>query len=707
MHNKLKLVLLNASLSIGLMNTSFAELPKASELNQTFSNQKQIQPSLNKQKTATTKKLKKSTKLWNLHQADIKSVIEAVSKTTGKNFLIDPRVQGKISIVSSKAINADELYQVFLSMLQVAGFAAIPNNNVVKIVPNIDARSISSQPFNTLNRSQGDEMVVHVVPIKYVSSEQLVPVIRPLMPQWSNVSAYGPSNSLILSGRAANIHRLVEIIEKVDTPNSNGIDAVSLEHALAMDVVSTIKALLDNQKNRSFQRNITLAADDQSNTILISGSQTERLRIRLLISKLDNKKAYNGDNTEVVYLRFLKAQDLIPILSGIAKANFSGNVGTTVGSITLPVLDTSTPTNANGNGNGNGADNDNTQVATLPQNNNANIASNTQAGSDSSEGNSKPKVHIIAEPNTNAIILSAPNALMRTLKSIITKLDTRPSQVMVEAMITEIDEDDVNHLGFEWGMVNNNQFRPGFAIISSHMSINNFQAQLNALVRMNKANILSTPSVVVLDNRQAKILIGKQISIQESTNPNSTNGNGNPYATFSRKNVALHLYVKPQISQGNSIQLQIDHGNDTLQNEDSDAVTNGTPVINTSSIQTSVLVNSGDVLVLGGLIQNGRRQIGNKIPILGDLPGLGELFQNNAKGKSKKVLMVFIRPIILNSNKKELQVTNSKYLNLRENQLELMRTEPYDADNHDMVLKPLQKRALLPKPFQAKGSKTA
>lgn len=695
MHNKLKLILLNASLSLGLINISFADLPKASELKQDFSKQPQ--------KTIPVKKQKKATRLWNLHQADIKSVIEAVSKTTGKNFLIDPRVQGKISIVSSKAINADELYQVFLSMLQVAGFAAIPNNNVVKIVPNIDARSISSQPFNTLNRSQGDEMVVHVVPIKHVSSEQLVPVIRPLMPQWSNVSAYGPSNSLILSGRASNIHHLVEIIEKVDTPNGNGIDAVTLEHALAMDVVSTIKALLESQKNRSFQRNVTLAADDQSNTILLSGSQTERLRIRLLISKLDNKKAYNGDNTEVVYLRFLKAQDLIPILSGIAKANFSGNVGTTVGSITLPVLDTSTPTNTSGNT----YDNENPQVTTQPQNNNANIASNTQAGSDSSEGSSKPKVHIIAEPNTNAIILSAPNALMRTLKSIITKLDTRPSQVMVEAMITEIDEDDVNHLGFEWGMVNNNQFRPGFAIISSHMSINNFQAQLNALVRMNKANILSTPSVVVLDNRQAKILIGKQISIQESTNPNTTNGNGNPYTTFSRKNVALHLYVKPQISQGNSIQLQIDHGNDTLQNEDSDAVTNGTPVINTSSIQTSVLVNSGDVLVLGGLIQNGRRQIGNKIPILGDLPGVGELFQNNAKGKSKKVLMVFIRPIILNSNKKELQVTNSKYFNLRENQLELMREEAYDEDSHDMVLKPLKKRAQLPKPFQAKGSKTA
>ncbi len=701
MQTKLRNTFLCCCLSIGLISTAQAVLPKSSDLKTDLT---QTLPSVvsKKIKTNSRKTLtQKTTKLWNLHQASIRSVIEAVSKSTGKNFLIDPRVQGKVSIVSTKAINSDELYQVFLSVLQVAGFAAIPTGDIIKIIPNIDARSTSSNDAQILKKANGDDMVVHVVPVKYVSAEQLVPVIRPLMPQWSNVSAYSPSNALILSGRANNIQRLVEIIEKVDTPNSNGIDAVSLEHALAMDVVSTIKALMEGQKNRAYQRNATLATDDMSNTILISGPQTERLRIRLLINKLDNKKAYNGDNTEVIYLRFLKAQDILPILSGVAKANFSGSVGTTIGSITLPTLDTSTPSN----GLSAGADTEsNASENSAPQTNNTSVASNTQNGIETSEGNSKPKVQIIAEPNTNAIILSAPNALMRTLKNIITKLDTRPSQVMVEAMITEIDESDVNNLGFEWGMVNENQFKPGFAIISSHMSISNFQAQLHALVRLNKANILSTPSVVVLDNRQAKILIGQQISIQESTTPSTTSG-GSPFTTYSRKNVALHLYVKPQISQGNSIQMQIDHGNDTLQNEES--ATTGLPVINTSSIQTSVLVNSGDVLVLGGLVQNGRRQTGNKIPILGDLPGLGELFQNNARAKSKKVLMVFIRPIILNSNKKELQVTNNKYMNLRQEQLELMRDEAFNADNKEMILKPLAKRMKLPKPFHLLSRKTS
>ena len=642
-------------------------------------------------------KAKQPTKLWNLRQANIRSVIQAVSQTTGKNFLIDPRVHGKISIVSSKAINSDELYQVFLSMLQVSGFAAIQSGDIIKIIPNIDARSTGStkQFFN--KNSSGDEMIVQIVPIKYVSAEQLVPVLRPLMPQWSNVSAYGPSNMLILSGRASNIHKLSYLIEQVDNSSSNGIDAVSLKHALAMDIVATIKSLMDSQKGHNNKRVATIAADDQSNTILISGPKTERLRIRLLINKLDSKNAYNGDNTEVIYLKYLKAQDILPILSGVAKANFSGNVATTLGTITMKPLDTTTPNN--GLGGDDQADSSNSQTETQPTQNNSAIASNTQASSEQSEGNSKPRVQIIAEPNTNSVILSAPQSLMRTLKKIIFKLDARPSQVLVEALITEIDERDINNLGLEWGMINGTAFQAGFALINTATRLSNFQAQLTALVTTRKANILSTPSVVVLDNRQAKILVGQQISIQDSSVPSANNGTV-PYNTFKRQNVALHLYVRPQIGAGNSIQLQIDHGNDTLPNDTN--ATGGTPVINTSSIQTSVLVNSGDILVLGGLVQHGRQAEGKKIPILGDIPGIGELFQRNSHTKAKKILMVFIRPIILNSAKTGLQVTGSKYFNLRKKQLKWMQDYPYEKDNKDMIFKPMEKSAVLPLPFPIK-----
>lgn len=639
-------------------------------------------------------------RLWNLRQADIRSVINEVAKETGKNFIIDPRVQGKISIISGKPINAAELYPVFLSMLQVSGFAAIPSGKVIKIIPNIDARSQASDLRSRKGFGRGDEMVVQVVPVEYVSSEQLVPILRPLMPQWSNVAAYGPSNMLILSGRADNIKRLAYIIHQVDSSSSNGIDMVPLRNALAMDVVSTIKSLLDSQKSRSYQRHATVAADDKSNTILISGSKTERLRIRILISQLDRRNRNNSGNTDVVYLRYLRAQDLIPILAGVAKANFSGSVGTAIGTVTTPTLDSSTPVSGDSGSNNNSETPAPQQVS---QNADAGgISPNTQASSSSSEGDKKPKVQIIAEPNTNSIIISAPIAVMRTLKNIIAKLDTRPAQVLVEALIAEIDENDVNQLRIDWGMVTNTNgteaFNPGFAIINSRTRLSQFQVQLKALVSNKRANILSTPSVVVLDNRQAKILVGKEVSVQDSTYPGTGTGGGvaNPYSTFTRQNVALHLYVRPQISQGNSIQLQIDHGNDTL--ADAASATNGRPVINKSSILTSVLVNSGDLLVLGGLVQNGLQKNNDHIPIIGDLPGVGELFQSNKRIRDKKVLMVFIRPIILSSERNNLQVTGSKYQSIRSEQLTWLQKEPFHKDNKELVLKPL-KKLKLPPPF--------
>ncbi len=643
----------------------------------------------------------KAKRLWNLRQADIRSVINEVAKETGHNFIIDPRVQGKISIISGTPIDADELYQVFLSIMQVSGFAVIPAGKVTKIIPNIDARSLGSDDWrNIRGHGRGDEMVVQIVPVKYVSSEQLVPILRPLMPQWSNIAAYGPSNMLILSGRASNIKRLAYIIHQVDSSSSNGIDMVPLKHALAMDVVATIKALLETQKTRSYQRHATVAADDKSNTILISGPKAERMRVRILISQLDRQNRNNNGNTEVVYLHYLRAQDLIPILAGVAKANFSGSVETTIGTITQPQLDSSTPNNSDGGNQSSGNDTPYPQLNQTMDSNNA--APNTQAASNASEGDKKPKVEIIAEPNTNAIIMSGPNAVMRTLKTIIRRLDVRPRQVLVEALIAEIDEKDVNTLGVEWGMVANingqRAFQPGFAVINSRVRLSNFQLRLSALVNSRRANILSTPSVVVLDNRQAKILVGKEVSVQDSTYPGTAAGGGpaNPYSTFTRKNVALHLYVRPQISHGRSIQMQIDHGNDTL--ADATDPTSGRPVFNKSSILTSVLVNSGDILVLGGLVQNGLSRNGQRIPILGDLPGVGELFKLNRRTHDKKVLMVFIRPIILNSEKTSLEVTGSKYYDVRHEQLNWMQNEPYHEQNMDLVVDP-HRNIRLPDPF--------
>ncbi|ASQ45682.1 GspD family T2SS secretin variant LspD [Legionella clemsonensis] len=648
-------------------------------------------------------------KLWNLRNADIRAVIAEVSRVTGRNFIVDPRVQGKISIVSSTPISNKELYQVFLSMLQISGYAAIPSGAVIKIVPNIDAKTQSPYGLSLLKSPpQGDEMMVAVVPVHYVPAEQLVPVLRPLMPQWSSVSAYAPSNRLILSGRASNIKQLVRIIRQVDSSSANGIDMIPLKHALAMDVASTLKDLIKTQPGLSSHAQTMIAADDRSNSILLSGSKTDRIRLRLLIAKLDRRSAYGTDsNTQVVYLNYLRAEDLVPILAGIAQANFSGNVGTTIGTITRPELDSTNPASNLVSNSSSG--NQTPAQTTPPPVTNPAATPNTTAAATQTEGTTKPTVQIIAEPNTNSIILNAPVSLIRTLKSVIRQLDIKPAQLLIEALVAEIDENDLNSLGIEWGSDrqtgNPADFRPGFAIINSQTRIDDFQAQIYALARDRKANILSTPSVVVLDNRQAKILVGRQVSVATTSYPNNAGGTtvASPYTTFDRVNVALHLYVRPQITQGNGIQLQIDQGNDTI--DPSTTLNTDNPVFKISSIVTSVHVESGDIVVLGGLTQDSIGNDDNRIPIIGDLPGVGRLFQHNIQSREKRVLMVFIKPCILRSRNDALFVTSDKYKDVRQEQLEFLREQPYNPENNDILL-PSMNQTALPRPFSQSTQQT-
>lgn len=642
-------------------------------------------------------KIPKNSQVWNLRNTDITAVINEVSHITGKNFVIDPRVQGKISIVSSTPIPNRALYQVFLSMLQIAGYSAIPSGNIIKIVPSMDART----QFGT----QGSEdMMIEVIPVHYVPAEQLVPVLRPLMPQWSTVSAYSPSNMLILSGHANNIHQLAGIIRQVDTSNANGIDIVPLHHAFAMDIVNTLKDLIKSQPGMSNHAQPMIAADDRGNAILLSGNKTDRLRLRLLIARLDHGSPNNNQsNTKVVYLSYLRAEDLVPILAGIAQANFSGIVGTTIGTMTRPDLDSTNPEANLANGPSSGGPSIspfsglNGQVPNMK--NNTPSSANSQ-----NEGSTKPTVQIIAEPNTNSVIINGPPVLIRTLQAVISQLDIKPSQLLVEALVAELNEQDFNSLGIEWGSVsdtsNPNTFRPGFAVLSSRTNIAQFEARIYALAQQHRANILSTPSVVVLDNHQAKIMVGKQVAVQTSSYPNNANASttASPYSTFDRVNVALHLYVRPQITRDKGIQLQIDQGNNTLDSTNPLNTANN-PVFNISAIVTSVHVKSGDIIVLGGLAQNSLANEDISIPIIGDLPGVGKLFQHNITNREKKVLMVFIRPHILRTERDNLQFTETKYGHTRDDQLDFLRTqEVYDDRDKEQVMAAWATKAL-PRPF--------
>lgn len=669
------------------------------------SSQSSLSVSQPPQNADQTQSLPPSSKLWNLRNADIRAVIAEVSRVTGKNFVIDPRVQGKISIISSTPLSNRELYQVFLSVLQVSGYAAIPNGEIIKIIPNIDAKTQSPDLLSGMrNQPRGDDIMVSVVPVHYVPSEQIVPILRPLMPQWSSISAYAPSNMLILSGRANNIKSLTEIIRQVDSSSANGIDMVPLKHALAMDVANTLKDLVKTQPSIGSRIQITIAADDRSNSLLISGSKTDRIRLRMLILKLDRESSQGlNASTQVVYLNYLRAEDLVPILAGIAQANFSGNVGTTIGTITRPELDSTNPASNLASGSSSSPQSS-SPLMSSPALNSSAATANTTSANTQNEGSTKPSVQIIGEPNTNSIIINAPPSVIKILKTVISQLDIKPAQLLIEALVAEVDQNDVNSLGIEWGSDqqrgNPRDFRPGFAIINSKTKIDDFQAQIYALARQQKANILSTPSVVVLDNRQAKILVGKQVSVASTSYPNNAGGTttASPFTTFDRVNVALHLYVRPQITRDQGIQMQIDQGNDTL-DPTSTTESATTPTFKISSIVTSVHVESGDIVVLGGLTQDSIGNDNNRLPILGDIPGLGRLFQHNIRNRVKRVLMIFIKPIILRNERDNLQITGQKYNDIRQYQLDWLRSqEEYEQSNNETLLPPLTQGSL-PVPF--------
>lgn len=582
-----------------------------------------------------------TTRLWNLQDADILSVINEVSQETGKNFVVDPRVSGKITLISSKPLRQNEVYQVFLSVLGILGFSAIPSGNVIKIVPNMESGEQSTPVLNKISNAKGEEVIVRVIPLENVSSTQLIPILRPMLPQWSNISAYTPGNVLIVLGRASNLDRIMTVINDVDKAANSGVDMIPLKRASAAQVAVVLNNLQSAARASGETSGVSVAVDERSNSILLSGLQRARMRMRTIIAHLDQpSKSASFGNTEVVYLRYLQAKTFAPLLGKIAqnilgKSNGSG----TYESTTVSSSPTSTTTTAN-------------------------VAKDINVNT----------TNIQAEPNTNALIITAPPTLMVALKQVVAKLDIRPAQVAVEGIIAEVDEGNDSALGIQWsgsqidrvaGTGNSSLvtgiFQPGvYGILPGTNSI---QAVLKMLQTLKGTDILSTPSIMVLDNQPATIEIGQAISIQTGSYTTQTGAqtgiSPTPFNTTDYKNITLKLDVTPQINLGSSVRLKIALKNDTVAG--APPAGNPNPPINTSSIKNVVLVNDGDVLVLAGLIQNSTVETLTKIPILGDIPVVGKLFQRKELTLAKKNLMVFIKPTIVHSPEEGMLVSDVKY----------------------------------------------
>ncbi|MBL1276633.1 MAG: type II secretion system secretin GspD [Ectothiorhodospiraceae bacterium] len=598
------------------------------------------------------------TAMLNFKGADIRAVISSIAEVTGKNFIVDPRVKGKVTLISNREMSKGEVYKVFLSILEVHGYSAIPSGKAIKIVPDADAKH-SAMPFASIQRpGKGDEAVTRVIQVEHVTAAQLVPILRPLVPPQGHLAAYPQSNVLIISDRSANIARLVKIIKRIDQPTSGEIEIVPLENAGASDLVRVLTSLQQqaNKKGPKSSRPM-LVADERTNSILIGGERSARLQLRAIISHLDTPSETVGD-THVIYLRYAKAKDLVPVLTGVGKTK---------------------------------------KVKGKKSN---------QAAS------SNQPFDIQADESTNALVITASPTIFRSLQSVIAQLDIRRAQVMVEAIIAEVSSDRAAELGVQWlldGSGGNNpvgaiNFGSGSSSISgiaqgaataaasgaggtgaalsaigSGATVGlgqftsgsfNFAGLIRALEGDGITNVLSTPNLVTLDNEEAEIFVGQELSIPTGSfsNTGSSSSSVNPFTTFERKQIGIRLKVKPQINEGNTIRLDIEQTVDGIAGGAAGA---GDIVTSERSIKTSVLVDDGQMLVLGGLIKDDLVETKQKVPLLGDIPFLGALFRYTTVQKVKTNLMVFLRPTILRTKADSLNLTRSKYNFIRSKQLEL------------------------------------
>lgn len=588
----------------------------------------------------------------NLQDTDITALINTVSEITGKNFVIDPRVKAKVTVVSSKPMNADELYNVFLSILQVHGIAAIEAGEVVKIVPDVSAKQTA--PPTVTKDIESDEMVTRVIALKNVSANQVVPILRPLVPQYGHLAAYAPTNVLIISDRASNISRLDEIIRSIDREATSEVEFFQLRYASAGEVARILTSLQTQARAKTEPGPApTIVADERTNSVLISGEPSDRVAMRGLIAKLD--MPISGGAANVIYLRYAKAADLATILDNMFKSAQGAGGQPAAGGTATPVIQ--------------------------------------------------------ADEATNSLIIDADSEQLNRIRAIIRQLDIRRRQVLVEAVLAEVSIDTQRELGIEMAagdadtailgsllppaiggglaeLAAGGPPGPGLTVGAGDLNGNTqFAILLRALQGDGNTNVLSTPTLVTLDNEEASIVVGQNVPFVtgQFTGTGSTIPE-NPFQTIERQDVGLTLKVKPQINEGDAVQLEITTEVSSVTNETiaSDIITNK------REIKTNVLVTDGQVVVLGGLISDEVTESVRKIPGLGDIPGFGELFKSRQAKKTKRNLMVFIHPVIL---KEDLtyRYTQGKYRYMRSQQ-ELARERapfksmPYPAQ----VMPPLE-----------------
>ncbi len=611
----------------------------------------------------------------NYREADIRQIIEAVGEVTGRNFLVDPRVQAQVTLLSYTPMSPDAFYDAFLATLQVHGFAALESGDIVKIVLDSTARQLPGAGAG----AEGDRFVTQTIALQNIGAAQLVPILRPLVPQYGHLAAHPTSNILIIADRASNVKRMLNIIARMDQAGSEDIEVIRLENASATEVVRMLTTLNQAAAAAGGAPAARIAADDRTNSVLISGNLNGRLRYRALIAHLDTPNEDGGD-TRVRYLNYADAEDLATNLQ--------------------------------------------TQFSAV--------------GAAGAAGVSAQGVSIWADAGTNALVINAPANVLQDMNSVIDRLDIRRAQVRVDAIIVEVSEDTASTCGVSWaaqgsgsdnpvaftnfgstvpgiiqlgtasagGTPDPNALPEGAVLAVGQIRDNgtSWAAILSALRGDATTNIISTPSIVTLDNEEAEIKVGQEVPFVTGsfTSTGAAAGSVNPFQTIQREEVGVSLKITPQINEGSGVKLTIEQETSSISSGASGAVD---LVTNTRTITTSVFVEDQDILVLGGLIDDQLSEREQRVPFLGRIPGLGWLFRARTTEKVKTNLMVFIRPTILRDRVQANFETNAKYSYIRDLQLrQAEETIPLSRGTERPLLPEITQPAPLPSATRSEES---
>ena len=620
----------------------------------------------------------------NFVDADIQAVVRALSRATGQQFLVDPRVKGNLTLVSEGQVPAHQAYDMLLAALRMQGFSVVDVGGVAQVVPEADAKLLGGPIYST--GSSG--MQTRTFRLQYENAVNLIPVLRPIVSPNNPINAYPGNNSIVITDYAENLTRVAQIIDGIDTPSAIDTDVVKVQNGIAVDIAAMVAELLETQGADQTQK-INVVGDPRSNSIIIRSGSPERTELaRNLIYKLDNAQS-NPSNMHVVYLRNAQAGKLAQSLRGLLTGESESGVSD----------------EARGKLSAMGGNSQNTQGASAQNSSGTPTGSGVQSGysqdksssastsNDQSTAFSAGGVTLQADATTNTLLISAPDPLYRNLREVIDMLDQRRAQVVIESLIVEVGEDDASEFGVQW-QAGNLGGKGGFGGVNlggsglngtstSKTSIDVLPKGLNigvvdgtvdipgigkvldlkvlarALKSKGGTNVLSTPNLLTLDNEAASIFVGQTIPFV--TGSYVTGGGGtsnNPFQTVQREEVGLKLNVRPQISEGGTVKLDIYQ---EVSSVDPRASVAAGTVTKKRAIDTSILLDDGQIMVLGGLLQDGYSQSNDAVPWLSDIPGLGALFRNEARSVSKTNLMVFLRPYIIRDSKAGRSITLNRY----------------------------------------------